>query len=202
MSPSVPAPAAARPPRGEARRALILEATLRILGDEGPAGVTHRRVAQEAGLPLAATTYWFASKDALLVEACRLASERDAARLRKVAEDLRSDDRRDVAGRLTELLTAELADTRSTLIAFYTLWLEAARRPALREIGDEYAALYHATMREILEAAGSADPDLDARVLVAAIDGVVLEQLASDTRDPAAAMRPVLERVVGALLRG
>jgi DNA-binding transcriptional regulator YbjK len=193
--------AGARPPRGEARRALILETTLRILGEEGPAAVTHRRVATEAGLPLAATTYWFASKDELLAEACRLAAERDAARLRKVAGDLRASASPDIAGTLTDLLTAELAETRSMLIAFYALWLEAARRPALREVGDEYTAMYHATVRDILAAAGSASPDVDARVLVAAIDGVVLEQLAAGSPDPAAAMRPVLERVVTALLR-
>ncbi|HEU4975675.1 MAG TPA: TetR family transcriptional regulator [Baekduia sp.] len=199
MTPAARA-AAERPPRGEARRALILEAALRIIGEDGPAAVTHRRVAQEAGLPLAATTYWFSSKDELLAEACRLAAERDAARLRNVAEQLVADPHRDIAGRLTDLLTAELADTRSTLIAFYTLWLEAARRPALREVGQEYSDMYLGTMRDILAAAGSATPDVDARVLVAAIDGVVLEQLAAESGDPASAMRPVLERVVGALL--
>lgn len=191
-----------RAPRGEARREAIVEATLRILGDHGTGAVTHRRVAAEAGVPLAATTYWFASKDDLLVAACRLASERDAARLERAASELAARPATDLAEGLTDLLTAELAESRPALIALYALWLEAARSPALREVTDSYTAVYLRAVRGLLARAGSPDPDTDARVLVAAIDGVLLEQLPGGPgRDPGAAMRPVLERLVAALVR-
>ncbi|MGZ4481779.1 MAG: TetR/AcrR family transcriptional regulator, partial [Gaiellales bacterium] len=45
------------------RRQAILEATLRVIRDSGVHAVTLRAVAAEAGVPLAATTYYFESKD-------------------------------------------------------------------------------------------------------------------------------------------
>src|SRR5437868_10053474 len=68
-------------PRGAARREALLEAVLRIVADVGPDAVTHRRVAEEAQLPLASTTYWFDSKEHLLTAALEMAAERDTARL-------------------------------------------------------------------------------------------------------------------------
>ena len=44
-------------------------ATLALIGEHGSDAVTHRAVAGARGLPLSATTYWFASKEDLLQEA-------------------------------------------------------------------------------------------------------------------------------------
>ena len=53
----------------------------------------------------------------------------------------------------------------------------------------------------MLAAAGSTRPKSDARLLVAALDGLLLEQLARDeTAFEAAVLRPALERLIGALL--
>ena len=73
-------PDAAPRPRGAARREALLEAVLRIVAEVGADAVTHRRVAEVAGLPLASTTYWFDSKEHLLTAALELAAERDIAR--------------------------------------------------------------------------------------------------------------------------
>ena len=51
------------------RRKAIIDAALRIIASRGLPGVTHRTVAREAGVPLAATTYYFASKNEILGEA-------------------------------------------------------------------------------------------------------------------------------------
>src|SRR3954452_7422509 len=55
--------------RQNPRRREILEATLRVIGESGVKGVTHRAVAEEAKVALASTTYYFDSKDALVHEA-------------------------------------------------------------------------------------------------------------------------------------
>ena len=47
--------------KGERRKDEILAATLRLIGARGADAVTHRAVAEEAGVPLSATTYYFAS---------------------------------------------------------------------------------------------------------------------------------------------
>lgn len=193
-----------RAPRGEARRAHILEAALRIVARTGPEVLTHRRVAEEAGVPLAATTYWFASKDELVAEAYALAAARDVARIGEVAADLERDglpSGDDLAERLAALAARELHGERSSLIAGYALWLEAARRPALRVTSRAWTDAYVALAAVMMGAAGSAHPQDDARLLVAALDGLVLEQLARD--EPAFesdVLRPALARLIGALL--
>lgn len=193
--------AAPRPPRGEARRALILEAALQVVGEEGAGAVTHRRVAAAAGLPLAATTYWFSSKDALLAEAYRLAADRDIARMQALAGTYADAAATDLAGALTDLLVAELAGSRTPLIASYALWIEAARRPELREIEHAWTAAYVDLTRQVLKRAGSPDPVTDAELVVATLDGLLLHQLAAGPGDPAVSLRPAVTRLVGALLR-
>lgn len=54
--------AGARAPQAE----LILEAAVTLLARVGAAGLSHRALAEEAGVPLAATTYYFASREEIL----------------------------------------------------------------------------------------------------------------------------------------
>src|ERR1019366_4463052 len=125
-------------PRGAARREALLEAVLEIVADTGADAVTHRRVAEIAELPLASTTYWFDSKEHLLTAALELAAERDTARLLAQAA------RRGGGGGTPSVdaavdLTPEPLDgphqaSRGSLMATYALLLEAARRPALRDV--------------------------------------------------------------------
>ncbi|ALU73720.1 hypothetical protein H351_31325 (plasmid) [Rhodococcus erythropolis R138] len=52
--------------RGPDRRRKLIEATVRLLIRDGIAGISHRAVSDEAGLPISATTYYFSTLDALL----------------------------------------------------------------------------------------------------------------------------------------
>lgn len=191
---------AERPLRGEARRGLILEAALRIIGAEGPGALTHRRVAAEAGLPLAATTYWFRSKDEILHEAYHLAAERDLARVRELAaacEDLAPEE---VGPALADLLAGELREHRAALVTSYALWLESARRPDLRPIEQAWEEGYVEILAGVLANAGAPEPADAARLLVAAIDGLMLAELGRDEPAGAAGLRPLLERLVAGLV--
>jgi DNA-binding transcriptional regulator YbjK len=188
-----------RPVRGEARRELILDAAIRVLGDEGLGALTHRRVAAEAGLPVAATTYWFASKEQLLVAAYRLAADRDIARVRRIAAGA---ERGDLAATLTEFVGSEIDEGRTALVACYTMWLEAARRPELRAIEEEWTEGYISVLESVLARAGSPHPRVDAEVLSATLDGLLLAHLArgGSGADASAALRPQLTRLVSALM--
>lgn len=53
--------------RGAARREAILSATLELLLGRGMAAISHRTVAQAAGVPHAAIRYYFQSRESLLV---------------------------------------------------------------------------------------------------------------------------------------
>ena len=187
-------------PRGAARREALLEATLRIVADTGADAVTHRRVAEVAQLPLASTTYYFDSKEQLLTAALELAAERDLARLHTIADERRrrpasADDAVAVAMGPSGQAEDQAAGRRS-LLASYTLLLEAARRPALQALTRRWTEAYLTTISEFLRRAGSVAPDADAQVLLAAADGMLIAQLSTgEPTDP----RPQLERLARTL---
>lgn len=191
------APPAERP-RGAARREALLEAALAIAADTGPDAVTHRRVAEVAGLPLASTTYYFDSKDHLLTAALELAAERDIARVEAVIADRSAD--ADPLDRMIAVLLepAESGPSgRGPLLAAYSLMLEAARRPALRAIVARWTEGYVGALAALLEAAGSRQPRADAQLVFAACDGLLIDQLASGV---SADLRSRLRRLARALL--
>ncbi|MDX6637795.1 MAG: Tetracyclin repressor-like, C-terminal domain, partial [Solirubrobacterales bacterium] len=63
------------------------------------------------------------------------------------------------------------------LIARFRLQLEAVQSDELRAVYAEWTGAALDLARTILEAAGSSDPHADAPVLVAALDGLALNQL-------------------------
>jgi TetR/AcrR family transcriptional regulator, regulator of biofilm formation and stress response len=190
-------------PRGIARRDALLEAALRIVADVGPDAVTHRRVAEVAGLPLASTTYWFRSKEHLLTAAFELAAERDTARLLEFAlsERARNADPLDAA---VEAVLDPIwagsgvqAAARRSLTTTYALLVEAARRPELREASRRWTAAYLETLGELMQRAGSARPREDAELLLAAADGLLMQALAGGGDGD---LRPTLRRLAEALV--
>ena len=201
-------------PRGVARRIALLEATLELLAEIGADAVTHRRVAEHAGLPLASTTYWFDSKEHLLTEALRYAAERDEARLHSAADALIARcEESDRAPSPAEIVAVVLdpcddddpsvpdahAAERASLLAAYALMLEAARRPALQALSLQWSDAYRDTVGELLGRAGSRRAADDARMLMAATDGLLVDRLATGTDgdfDP----RFELQRLVQALI--
>src|SRR5690606_3066250 len=72
--------------RGRRRRAEIIEATLAVVQRDGTAGVTHRTVAREAGIPTSLSTYYFATLDDLLVAALTSVADVYTARIRRIAD--------------------------------------------------------------------------------------------------------------------
>lgn len=65
-----------RQPRGAARRDAIVDAAAALVLELGPVALTHRTIAQRADVPLAATTYYFASLDDLVGAAGTRLAER------------------------------------------------------------------------------------------------------------------------------
>jgi DNA-binding transcriptional regulator YbjK len=189
-------------PRGEARREAILRATLALIGERGPDAVTHRAVAQLAGVPLAATTYWFSSKEELLREALVLAGREEVERLERLVLELapRDLEPEEWADALAAELAADVDGRPAQHLAFYELVLDAARHPGLRE---EVARREQAFLRlaEVgLRAGGSPDPEGDAWIVVGAVSGLLLGQLANPQQDfSEQVLRPTLRRLFARL---
>jgi TetR/AcrR family transcriptional regulator, regulator of biofilm formation and stress response len=189
-------------PKGEARREAIVRATLALIGERGPDAVTHRAVADRAGLPLSATTYWFESKEELLQDAFLLAAREEVARVESVVLELapRELDAGEWAAAVAGALAADLDDNPTRHVAFTELVLEGTRRPWLREEVSRWEAAWLGLAEMGLRALGSADPRADARLVVGAITGLMLGQLANpQPRFEDEVFRPALERLFGAL---
>ena len=65
------------------RRERLTEAAVRVVAERGVAGLTHRAVAAEAGVPLGSTTYHFSGRDELLVAALERVTGRWRERLER-----------------------------------------------------------------------------------------------------------------------
>lgn len=168
-----------RSEHGAERRGLILDATVRLLTREGLGAVTHRAVAREADVPLAATTYYFDSKDELLSEALTLLVAHEvellSARATELGDAIKSP--ADLAKALAEVLTSRGEEDRRMLLAKFEVYLEAARRPALRGPVARWIETFTGLAEGALAAAGASDPKAAAPVMVAAIDGLLTHAL-------------------------
>lgn len=191
--------------KGERRREEILRATLRVIGAHGADAVTHRAVAQEAGVPVSATTYYFASKDELLQQTLLLAAREETERLERLVLELAplSLSAGDWAAAVSAQIAADIRDEPDKHVALFELGLEATRTELLRgELARWQEA--HIRLAEMgCRAVGSEEPELDARIVVATLTGLMLEQLASGREDfEEEVLRPALERLFSRLASG
>jgi DNA-binding transcriptional regulator YbjK len=161
-----------RQARGERRRRAIVEAALRLISRSGVDAVSHRAVAEEADVPLASTTYYFESLDELLEGALTLFVDEEAARLTALAERLDGQDL--PPPEIARLFQAELEHD----VAQFELYVEAARRPRLREVAHRSIELYGTVAATALRAAGLQDPAINPRAFVALLDGYGLHRVA------------------------
>ena len=168
--------------RGEERRERILRATLAVIGRSGIGAVTHRSVAEEAGVPLGSLTYWFGTKDDLLRAALRRFVADEAERLRGIAEQLGTGaDPTAVAERYASVLEGNAGEEQ---IAQFELYLEAARNPALHEIAEESFRAYEEVAVAALRAAGVEEPERFAPLFVSLADGIGLRRMATGASPP------------------
>jgi TetR/AcrR family transcriptional regulator, regulator of biofilm formation and stress response len=161
-----------RQARGERRRRAILEAALRLISANGVDAVSHRAVADEAGVPLAATTYYFESLDELLEGALQLFVEEEAKQLTALIERLEGQELPPVE--IARLFRSELDPDP----AQFELYLEAARRPKLREVARRSIEMYATVAEAALRAAGLDEPAINPRAFVALFDGYGLHRVA------------------------
>jgi DNA-binding transcriptional regulator YbjK len=197
-----------RQDRSRRRREALLRATIELLGETGVRSVTHRAVAERAGVPLASTTYYFRSVHELVEEALKLHVAERVAELSGMATlalGIGGASAADIAERLAEVLVA--APT-PILVAQYQMYLDAGRNPALQPAVAEALSAFEGLAAGMLRALGASDPEGAAEAFVALLDGFALHRLARP-RDPAreaaalfTAMRALfLEQVMDAATR-
>ena len=156
-------------------------------------------MAERAGVPLSATTYWFDSKEELLQETLLLAAREEVERLERLVLDLapREFDVAEWAGAVAAVMAADLAEDPIRHVAFTELALEGTRRRLAR--ARRSRAGTPPTCGWPSWGCGRparADPRADAPLLVAAITGFMLGQLVTPTEHfEERIFRPALERL-------
>lgn len=192
-----PTPPPRRQQRGLERRDAIVDATLAILESEGLEGVTHRRVADAAGVPLAATTYYFSSKEDLMQAAMGRLIDREAAIFRQISDAVTTGGSMTVEEGVEALIDYHhylLCERRLAQFAEFELYLRVARtRPGSAEL-HAWPQAFREVAEATLAALGAPQPRRDGHALVALIHGLTLHALTAP--DPEAFAQEVLAPVL------
>jgi len=181
--------------KGERRRAALIEAAVELLRTGGFEAVRHRAVAEKAGLPLASTTYYFASLDDLVTAATERTCRDELAEVRAALDALPADA---PPSALAELVLDQLLgpDSRSggldAVLLRYERLVGSGRRPYLAPLMRATRADFDGLLATILARAGH---ELDVPALhrlVAVVDGTVVNSLIEADPDPRAVARAAL----------
>lgn len=188
--------------RGRARRTAILDAAIEVVARDGTGAVTHRAVAKLAKVPLAATTYYFASRDDLLLEAFRHLTARRMAAYDAAFAILPAKLSAEVAAAgwahaLAELLTNEPA----AVVAEFEMHLEGSRRAQLRAIHHAWETKAMAYFTAGMKAIGSKKPEADAALVLAVLTGLEIGEIVNPTPNAERELlAPLLRRLLHALV--
>jgi len=175
-------------PRAEASkrtRDAIVAATVRIVAREGVAAVTHRRVAAEAGVALSSTTWHFAKKADILEAALHWTAHREVERIRAIADRLGDTafDPSAWADELGDWLIEQVTGEREVAVALYRLQVELLGSGRAPEVHREWGEGLRGVGERVLDQSPTATPELDVRLVVAALDGLRMGVLNSGEQD-------------------
>ncbi|UFS97098.1 TetR/AcrR family transcriptional regulator [Nocardia huaxiensis] len=172
-----------------ARVESLAAATERVIATKGIEGLTHRAVAAEAGMPLGATTYHFATKDDLIAAALERAVDRFAAYLESWHAAHPALAPAELVEALADSLLHSFDDDHDQYVLESELYLAALRRPALRPLADRYTALTYDTLRHYVDADTAAAAS-------AAMSGLSLQGVARSTPLTRPELVAILRRVI------
>ncbi|SNR67812.1 transcriptional regulator, TetR family [Haloechinothrix alba] len=177
-------------PKGERRRAALLDAGVELLVEGGFGAVRHRAVAERAGLPLASTTYYFASLDELVAAVVERHARADLERGRQRLAEL--DTRERQIDTLIDLVLDMLlgprqdggeADAEAVLVRYERL-VATGRRPHLRPLMRTLAGELRELLAEIFARSGRPTSADELERLISLVDGAVVNALIEIDPDP------------------
>jgi TetR/AcrR family transcriptional regulator, regulator of biofilm formation and stress response len=179
-------------------RERILRATVELIGREGVAAVTNRRVATRAGVALGSLTYHFPSQVDLLRESLLLFVGEEVARQEAIAAELRRTrpSVEQVAAEVERVV--EESGDRIQQLAEVELHLQAARDPALQEASLRCFEAYEGVAATALEMLEVPEPERHARSIVALMYGMALRRLGAGGEDASGVADGLLTIVRGA----
>lgn len=172
----------------EGRRRAIVEAAAALIADRGVVDITHRQVARAAGVPLGATTYYFASLADLVEAALLHHGEEIDAQLREMAAVFAQH------GATPPVLAATLAEylaDRPRVRADSALYFAGTFDPALRPLALRWYDGFVAVLEAHL-------PRATAVALAVLTDGASAHALLHDQPLSAAELEAMAAGLIGA----
>lgn len=195
--------AAATTPKGERRRAELIEAAASLLAEGGFDAVRHRAVAERAGLPLASTTYYFDSLEELVTAAVEHHSNQELETGRRRLDELATRNRgvEATVDLVLDMLLGSLrpdreADAEAVLLRYERL-VATGRRPYLRPLMRTLSAQLYELLHEIFARSGTPVDAAELERLVALVDGAVVNALIEVDPEPRAAAARMLQTALG-----
>jgi TetR/AcrR family transcriptional regulator, regulator of biofilm formation and stress response len=180
-------------------RERILDATLRLIADEGLDAVRHRRVAELAAVSLGSTTYHFVDRDELIREAFR----RYLVAATEFIDEIEANTD-ELVEFVVELVRREFLDT-DLVMAEYELLLYAARHRDFAAELRAWESAQAAALAARFAAAGAEEPGVAARTVIAVIRGIEVGNLVGKPlgrRALTARVRPVIESFLDRAVAG
>ncbi|MEU7060672.1 TetR family transcriptional regulator [Streptomyces sp. NPDC046197] len=165
--------------RSAPTRQRIIDAVLRIIGEDGVAAVTNRRIAKEAGLSLGSVTYHFATQHELLRESLLHFVREETRHFTRLADQCTNDgmDIQAAASLAGQVACGAAYD--SAHIAPFELYVQAGRDDRLRNAASEAFDAYDRLAAQILTSLGIPDAERLAATTVAVVMGLQLRRLAT-----------------------
>jgi DNA-binding transcriptional regulator YbjK len=188
---------------GERRVEQILAAAVQVFGSGGPTAVTHRAVADAAGVPLGSTTYYFKDRDDLMQQTMRHAIDVEAKRLTAIAERFDGELTVDASvGLLTQMFFDKTVADPLYDLALFEMFLEATRNPSVRSMTQDWTRMIAELTDRVLPPTDAAVPrEVAVQIVAAVIDGLMLEETSNQSlglENLSAQLRVVISRLVAA----
>ncbi|WP_144097438.1 TetR/AcrR family transcriptional regulator [Croceicoccus sediminis] len=161
--------------RSSRKRELIADSVITVLSEAGINGLTHRRVAQAAGISLSATTYHYATKADMLADASQslLSDYLDA--FRRTARDHREGSGRDESPQafMARLLANATGRHRRESIAWCEIILDAAKSPEGHELARHWFKELHEVWSALWKAFGADGDAVDVQIAIDTVIGLM-----------------------------
>ncbi|GIJ76439.1 hypothetical protein SAMN05443287_10245 [Micromonospora phaseoli] len=184
----------------DARQQQLLDAAITVLGTRGARHLTHRAVDDQAGLPTGSTSNRYRTREALLAGVLTRILQLETAGWNHFAGTLAPIAPDSFATQLGTLVHHLATTGRALTLARLAIFAEAAHQPALQQQIARGRHDLAAWATPLLAALGADHPATALRLLLALVDGLLNNQLASPDPafDPTAAVTALLPAILTA----
>ncbi|CAI7974132.1 MULTISPECIES: TetR/AcrR family transcriptional regulator [unclassified Parafrankia] len=181
------------------RRDDLLDTAIRVVGESGVRGLTHRGVDVAAQLPAGSTSNYFRTRGALLGAVVDRFVERERENWDAIAAEVCPTTPEELAQVIVRFAVDSTGPQRTLTLARYAILGEAAIHPPLRTQLAAGGGRVNTWFTNWVRAAGSTDPERDTPVIMNHFTGIVLHQLAMP--DPAFDPTRQITALVSSLIR-